>query len=405
MKKERLWVLSGVLGLVLVLLVACTSGATPTPTTKATPTPAPASKPALSPSPTAKPPAPTASPAARATSVPAPVSFAGKTITIVVPTAPGGGTDIVGRVYARYLPKFLPGKPAMIVRNIPGGGTTIGANYVYSAKPDGLTLLASTSNAQVQQLLGTIAVKYDLLKMTTVIGTPAGALFYAKSGIIAKAEDLPRAKGLIYGYTAGTAPGTVLFIIAKESLGISTDKVAFGYTGGGDARRAFFSGEINFSYETAGGYEEALAAYVQKGEVMLLFQTGLVDEKGNLVKDSNLPPMLTYSELHEKINGKPPSGLAWDAYKAVIAAAQNFNRNLLLPPGTPDGMIRAYWDASAAMVKDPEFGTVIDSVIGKGVVWGVGETYHNTFKQNFGMKPEIRDWLIAALKKYNIAVE
>ena len=69
-------------------------------------------------------------------------SFPTKPITLNVNFSPGGGTDYEARVMAKLLPQFLD--VPVIVKNVPGGGGTIGASLVYRAKPDGYTLLIST---------------------------------------------------------------------------------------------------------------------------------------------------------------------------------------------------------------------------------------------------------------------
>ena len=48
--------------------------------------------------------------------------FAGKTISLAVPSGPGGGYDTYARAFARHYPKHLPGKPQIVVQNTPGGG-------------------------------------------------------------------------------------------------------------------------------------------------------------------------------------------------------------------------------------------------------------------------------------------
>ncbi len=65
--------------------------------------------------------------------------FNGKTLTYIVATGPGGGNDFYGRLNARHMKRFLPGS-RFIVRNVPGAGHIIGTNFIYHAKPNGLTL-------------------------------------------------------------------------------------------------------------------------------------------------------------------------------------------------------------------------------------------------------------------------
>jgi tripartite-type tricarboxylate transporter receptor subunit TctC len=65
-----------------------------------------------------------------------------KPITYVVPFAPGGATDILGRTYAQNLSETL-GVP-VVVENKPGTGGSLGSAYASRAKPDGYTLVGGT---------------------------------------------------------------------------------------------------------------------------------------------------------------------------------------------------------------------------------------------------------------------
>src|SRR4051812_49156075 len=65
--------------------------------------------------------------------------FRGKTVTYIVGTDAGGGYDTYSRLIARFMQKHLPGS-RFIVRNVPGAGHIIGANEIYTARPDGLTI-------------------------------------------------------------------------------------------------------------------------------------------------------------------------------------------------------------------------------------------------------------------------
>src|ERR1043165_2739563 len=97
--------------------------------------------------------------------------FAGKQIRIIVGASAGAASDLYARVVANYLPKQIPGKPEIIVQNMPGGGSITAANYVYGvAKPDGLTLGAVTSPIYFAQLLGRKEVQFDWAKFTWKIG-------------------------------------------------------------------------------------------------------------------------------------------------------------------------------------------------------------------------------------------
>src|SRR5256885_15416610 len=67
--------------------------------------------------------------------------YQGKQVTIVVGFTSAGTYDATARLFARHLGKYLPGKPTVIVRNMPGAGSLIATNSLYSSLPkDGTTL-------------------------------------------------------------------------------------------------------------------------------------------------------------------------------------------------------------------------------------------------------------------------
>src|SRR5881396_927339 len=112
-------------------------------------------------------------------------NFAGKTVTIVVGYKPGGGYDATARMLARHLPSHLPGKPTVIVQNMPGGNSIIGANHMYNvAKPDGLTVGTFNRNLPIAQLTKVQGVKFDMRKFVW-IGSAA-----SESTILAIRTDL-----------------------------------------------------------------------------------------------------------------------------------------------------------------------------------------------------------------------
>lgn len=75
--------------------------------------------------------------------------YDGKTLKILVSSGTGGGTDTAARLVSRFIGKYLPGNPRVLVQNMPGGGGTIANNYFASeAKPDGDGIGCSQSSGK-----------------------------------------------------------------------------------------------------------------------------------------------------------------------------------------------------------------------------------------------------------------
>jgi tripartite-type tricarboxylate transporter receptor subunit TctC len=88
--------------------------------------------------------------------------FAGKTVIIHVPVAPGGGYDIYARLVARHIRKHLPGQPTVIVKNMPGAGGIILAGHLFTTAPKDGTEFAVLQDANLfQQLTTNQQLPYD----------------------------------------------------------------------------------------------------------------------------------------------------------------------------------------------------------------------------------------------------
>src|SRR5688500_12202844 len=98
--------------------------------------------------------------------------YKGKTIRIMVGSTAGGFHDRCGRLFGKYISKYSPGQPEIIVQNMTGAGSVIAANHVSNvAKPDGLTLVMPLNGVYIDQFVGRKEVQFDMRKFR-FIGTP-----------------------------------------------------------------------------------------------------------------------------------------------------------------------------------------------------------------------------------------
>src|SRR5262245_28077626 len=81
--------------------------------------------------------------------------FHGKTVTIYVGFAPGGGYDAYAQLLAPHMRRHIPGNPAVIVKHMPGAGSLALMNYLWSVAPaDGTAFGIPASTAAFAPLIG-----------------------------------------------------------------------------------------------------------------------------------------------------------------------------------------------------------------------------------------------------------
>src|ERR1051326_9293405 len=98
--------------------------------------------------------------------------YKGKIVRLVVGIGVGSGYDINARLLARYLPKYIPGNPSVIVQNQPGAGSLTMTNQLYAAGPfDGTAIGASFNGLPTPPLLQPVGARFEPVKLNWVGST------------------------------------------------------------------------------------------------------------------------------------------------------------------------------------------------------------------------------------------
>ena len=332
------------------------------------------------------------------------VDFKGKRIEWIIPFKEGGGSDTWARFYAPLLSANLPGSPVMAVKNIPGGGSTKGANQFQSrAKPDGRTILGTSGSTQFPYLLGDKRVRYEYKDWQIVLATATGGVFYVKPDTGVKtAADITKLRGqtLKYG-SQGATSLDIIPLLAMDLLDIEV-KAVFGMKGRGAGRLAFERGETNIDYQTSSSYLKKVMPLVEEGGAVPIMTWGALDESGNLVRDPTFPDLPHFAEVYEMVHGKAPSGSAFDAWKAFFTAGFAAQKMIFLPRGTPDEIVAAWRDAAARTVGAPDFKEKSQLVLGT-YPQATGDGAVTRMKLAVDVVPEakqfVKNWLT---EKYNV---
>ena len=328
------------------------------------------------------------------------MDFAGKTITIIVPFPTGGGVDLWARFNAPLLSKHLPGKPTVIVKNSPGGGSTSGANlFTQIGKPDGLTLLASSASTQFPYLLGDPRVKYEYKDWRVVLAGPTGGAAYVSSKFGAKSiRDFDKLKGVELFYASpGPTALELVSLLGFRQLGLNVNHI-FGIVGRAEALLGFERGEFTIDTQTTSAYIRRSADLVKRGEATALFSWGVLDKNGNLARDPNFPDLPHIGEAYEIVHGKKPSGIEWDAFMAFLVSGFPAQKLMVLPKGTSDDILETYRAAVRDLLKDPDYLEKRDEVIGEYEQVTDAQA-EKLYKDGTSISPEARQWVRDFLEK------
>jgi tripartite-type tricarboxylate transporter receptor subunit TctC len=263
--------------------------------------------------------------------------YEGKTVTIVVGFKAGGGYDRTARILARHLPKYLPGKPNVIVQNMPGANSITAANHVYAvAKPDGLTIGTFNRNLVLAQLTGVPGVKFDMTKFAW-LGSAASetTVLAIRSDLAFKSfEELRKSgKPLVIGATGPGANTYDFPLLLREFLGVNF-KIVSGYSSSADIMLAIERKEVD---ARAGSYT-SLRPFIDRNLVHPVIRARAT-EAGieQLPVDENLAPT--------------PRARA---IMALRSAPEVVGRPFVMTPGTPEPILRMVREAFASALKDPE---------------------------------------------------
>ncbi len=261
--------------------------------------------------------------------------YEGKIIRIVVGFGPGGGYDRIARLLAKHLPKYIPGKPTVLVENMEGASSIIAANHIYNiAKPDGLTMGAVNRGIPFAQLTKVEGVKFDITKYAWIGSAAVEATILAvRSDLPYKTfNDLKKVKEPLP--LAGMGPGTSdtqFAILLREFTGLNMKLII--YPSSADSMLAIERKEVD---GRAGSYS-SLKPFIERGLVRPVVRGG-VSEPGI----ENLPVI---EELTSDPKGK--------TIMTMLASADRMGRPYIAPPGTPVEVMNVLKDAFAKASKDP----------------------------------------------------
>lgn len=296
------------------------------------------------------------------------IDLSGKTVEWVIPFSETGGSAKWANFYAPLLSEALPGTPTVVVKFMPGAGSTKGANWFQEQSyDDGTLIFGSSGSTQFPYLLGDPRVRYEYNDWNVVLASGTGGVAYLPPDLAGMMNGMDasalRKTDFIYGSQGATRLDLVP-LLAWEMLGLNVEPV-FGIKGRGDGRLMFERGEANIDYQTSSSYLKGVTPLVEAGTAVPMMSWGALDADGNIVRDPTFPDMPTFKEVCEATDGCETSGEQWDAWKAFFIAGFPAQKMVFLPAGASNDAMVTYTKAFEAVKARADFDDISAKRLGK----------------------------------------
>jgi tripartite-type tricarboxylate transporter receptor subunit TctC len=273
--------------------------------------------------------------------------YKGRTVTMLVGTAPGGINDLSARLVARHLGRFIPGNPFIVVQTQPGAGGLVAANRLFRGVERDGSVLAKLERAVPQLAIqGNRNAQFDPVKFTWLgslssYANDAYMMLVNASHPAKTAADLNRPDiSLALGGDNAASSNLIFALIAREALGLNV-KLVRGYTGAAPMFYAMQAGEldgqmIGLSSVKTGQRDlwerHVFRPLLQFGRTTRLNELADLPTGRELARDANALALIEFAEL--------------PFFMALPFAA---------PPDIPADRAAALQTAFMAMCRDPAF--------------------------------------------------
>jgi len=311
--------------------------------------------------------------------------YQGKDLRMIVSTTTGTGYDTYARAVARHLPDHLPGRPNIIVQNMPGAGGLTAANNIFAIAPkDGTVFGMMQNTVPFEPLIENASARFDPMTMNW-LGTPTtevGLFIVYHTANVRTLKDAQE-REVIAG-TTGTASTPAFYGRLFNQILKTKVRLIGGYPGQLELLLSMEQGETNaMTSPFWSSLKIQRPGWYEKKTIYIPFQYG--------------------SAPHPDLKDVPfAMDLVKDpADKLLLTAAVaplGFGRPYAAPPGVPPDRLAALRAAFAATFKDPDF---LADCKKNGVECDdsrTGEQMVEHIRAAYGIPPEIRRRLIGMQK-------
>ncbi len=268
--------------------------------------------------------------------------YKGKSLNLLVGSAPGGGYDLYARHVSRHMSRHLPGEPDIVVQNMPGAGGLIAANTLYTRSPrDGSTIGHIQGPLSIRQIAGARNVQYDMRKFGWLgsSNNTSNVCVLSPKAPIKTANDL-LTREIIIGGSGGSTTYVPSFLNAVVGTKF---KIIAGYKSTNDVVIAIERGEVEGL--CGWGWDSA------KGNAKGMFDRGVL--RVGLDVGSQPHPELSKQGVPfvmDLVTDKTNRDILSFAFSYLV-----YIRPFVTPPEVPADRLKALQDAFAMTLKDKAF--------------------------------------------------
>lgn len=267
--------------------------------------------------------------------------FAGKTITVQVPSGSGGSYHAYCQMVQRNIARFIPGKPKTLIQNVPGGGGAKSASYMYNVAPKngGVIGMIAPGNITVPLVR---KVKFDARKFEW-LGSPAArsnAVWFWHTAGIKTLDDIRKREVPIATSGFGSS-SSVLPRLINKTLGTKM-KIIYGYRGGGLMNLAIEKGEVLGRATFHSAFSTARPTWLPEKKVIPVIVMGPRD------------PHPVFKGVPHIMDLLKPGTVERSMYD-VIAINLEVGQAFYVAPGTPKKIVTQLEKSFSAMLADPSF--------------------------------------------------
>ena len=284
--------------------------------------------------------------------------YQGKTINVVYGGGPGGTVDLRFRATAAILRKHIPGRPTFVIEYMPGGGSRKAGNYIYRARPDGLTMGVMLSSFVPAAVLGSSGVLYDIDKLHYLGAPTSGEPYIFVTRQEARLDSIEKLRGASGVRIGAQSVGHNLYNIGRilaYMLTMKDPKFVTGFAQGDEVNLAMMQGELDARWTIQATLVRQAPEWIDKK----LVDFHIVNE----VPKGRRHPHPVFAQLPDidrfVKSDKERKLLAMQ--RAFVSAGTPF----LFPPGTPADKVNIMRDAMRKTFADPEFKAEFRKMVGE----------------------------------------